>query len=668
MSRQVFVHPFVFVAGLFVSLCALGVTPAYATDYRYGTVRWTRVLPDPSATEYKVTVTMQMGLQWSFEYGGTTASRCGLYPQLPPITSVTGNGACPDINSFVTLDGSIQFLDSTGSIAVPVKTNGASVTSTSLTHVGRVVEFNAEQDVMYTEFTFDVTYPKTQSPLLIRYDLPTRASTLRDGNNNLTVRLQTRINAATNTKSPISTSLPVIHVVTGVDNTVSMSSQAFDNQYTQWRLSTTEESLLQTASPSQFSLQNDGTITFKPDGIGDYAVQMYLQSYDNNNVLQNEVPLDVTFTAAPLDPNRTATLSTPFGEMIKWVNVGSQLIVQVSATLSPADSTYAGTITHSPLPSQPAAGQMGAATFSGGSGNGENVLTGTFVWTPNINSASTVVCFGVTYVKQSTGAVVTAQGQFCIAINVGALQTTLVAFPASGAAGGGPVTLAARLTRTADSAAVGIWPITFSFTNPDGSTRAATTYTDSTGLATATFITTKPLSVPYLAQFAGVPNDLLPSSATASLTVVKAATTSLDAPKVGNNPSPSIGFSLNATAVLNRHFTDGGLFGVEEQVQFTLTNPDGTTTTATSGLTDDHSVALATFPAPLATGDQYKVSAYFPGSDSLFGNVFSPTTTFTVGQRVRLSLDPVAAPAGAPVTLRARLLYFPQGSPSRNKA
>src|SRR5207237_10528019 len=134
-----------------------------------------------------------------------------------------------------------------------------------------------------------------------------------------------------------------------------------------------------------------------------YAVQFMVGAKDANGIVQNEVPLDLIFQSANPSPLNTATLTINPPDLIKSVAVGSQLQFTVQSALSGTNaSTYTATINKTPLPSQPAVGQTGAATFTQNPCTGAAPCTETFSWTPNLQSTANAVCFQAIYTSASS--------------------------------------------------------------------------------------------------------------------------------------------------------------------------------------------------------------------------------------------------------------------------
>ncbi len=102
----------------------------------------------------------------------------------------------------------------------------------------------------------------------------------------------------------------------------------------------------------------------------------------------------------------------------------------------------------SPLPTQPATGQLGAAaTTSPTCAAGSSTCTSVFSWTPNLQSTGAVICFQGS--ATSGGVSVYSPNQLCVTVNIGAIPTTTTAFGASGVCGG-PTTLSARVVRSVE--------------------------------------------------------------------------------------------------------------------------------------------------------------------------------------------------------------------------
>lgn len=136
--------------------------------------------------------------------------------------------------------------------------------------------------------------------------------------------------------------------------------------------------------------------------------------------------------------------------------------------------------------------------------------------------------------------------------------------------------------------------------------------------------------------------------------VAATALTAVSAPAAG-----VVGGSLTAQATLSRG--DNVAVGAGHDITFTITAPDGTTTTP-HGTTDNSGLASVDF-APQLRG-QHTVAASFAGSDALLTSS-APAATVTVYQRTSLSLQTTtpSVTAGVGLTLRATLAGVPDGTP-----
>ncbi len=136
----------------------------------------------------------------------------------------------------------------------------------------------------------------------------------------------------------------------------------------------------------------------------------------------------------------------------------------------------------------------------------------------------------------------------------------------------------------------------------------------------------------------------------------------MNAPTGSTNPLPSVGFPLPISAVLNRHWTDGGIYGVGATLDFSLTTPGGAVSQISAGPTNISGVATATFPAPAATGN-YTATASFAGNDALNGGVTSPVGTITVRQRTQVTMSAGVASQNVSSPVSATVVAIPSGQP-----
>jgi hypothetical protein len=693
---------------LFLLLFALFAESAFATHFKYGTMYWIRDLAFSEPGFVKVKLVMETGWRWGFPFttvvpAGTTAvpapdpnNACA---GTPVVGDVPAGGSCPPVGRYVNLNGGgtgILVFDKPITVTklhgVPItpfmlngpctwtSTSAPPIVPCSITADGRVTTVLPTLDTMYAYTEIEFKIAVSSLPLRVTYRQAARISTLRDSNNDQPWQLETRIDlSAANagvTRSPQSTSFPLIPVNTGVPNTVSIPSVAFDNLINRYRIATPAESLLITAKPANLSLNaSTGIVNFTPPADGHYAVQFIVESFDNAtpSLVRAMAPLDLMFHAAP-GAAKTVSLATGDGLTTYTATVRppnpppTPFTFTVRSTLDTPDTAYIGTINHTPLPA--------GATFTTPVCNGGGACVGTFSWTPTVNSTSSVVCFGASY--NNNGLVATSTQQLCVNINLAPLATTLVAFEElDGAAGGGPLTLKARLTRTLDGAPLPERPVVFSFVgdpnNPPwvrvpGPHGLDTAMTDPQGFASLNVTSTRavPTPAPYSATFNAVANEFLESSSAVSVVSSKLATTSLNAPTTGTTPFPSVGHPLPVSVVLNRIFTDGGLFGVGAIVDVTLTPPTGAPTVAFTTPTNTSGKGVATFPPPTTTG-VYTATAFFAGNDALFGNVMSPPTAINVRQRTQVTMSAGIASQNVPSQVQALLVAVPSNTPLANR-
>jgi hypothetical protein len=642
--------------GLLLLCLLLVANNASATHFRYGTFRWEKNLAHPNPAEFKVRVTYDVGARWSFPWG-TVVSTCPPSPFVP--TGSTGTGNCPPVGATVNF-GAVVFNK-------PVKVNTATTATIASISMSPVVSsVISERDLFYGQFAFDLTFSTTSNPVQLDWTNCCRLSQILEGNNDQNWRMLTIIDAAPpNTKSPISTSLPLITVTTGQTNTLFFPSQSFDNTINKFRISTFAESQLPKVVPTGFVLSTvtQGAATFVPPVSGLYAVQMMITSFDSNNVARSSVPLDLLLEAKPFSAANPTLALTANGPLVRTVSVGSTLNFVVTAALTPASSSFTVSISNTPLPAGATFTPVCAPCLG-------NVNTDyQFSWSPTLTSVSSVICFQAIALPVGGTSTVISPGMLCMTINIGALPTSMIANPANGVCGG-PVNLLAQLSRTADLSPMTARPLSFSL-NSDPSTvlcTPAATLTNTTGWAKCSFTSTAPINPPadYTAKFSAVVNEFLESSASSSVLISKAATTSLNVPVL--TTLASVGYPLGVSAVLNRIYTDGGLFAPAGQpVDFTLTQPSAPPISSTGNVVGLAGLASATIsPGPMATGS-HSIQAFFAGSSCLFGPATN-TVSFPVYQRTQLSVSAGGSGGSQPTcgnmfTISAHLQMLPSGQP-----
>jgi hypothetical protein len=336
--------------------------------------------------------------------------------------------------------------------------------------------------------------------------------------------------------------------------------------------------------------------------------------------------------------------------------------------------------------------------------SGSSTCTSTFSWTPTLSSTGAVICYQGTATSTSTGQVITSQSQLCINVNIGALPTTVTAFPASGTCGG-PTALAARLTRTADSAPIISRTITFAYTD-DPSTVLCSALTDTTGLASCSYSPPLPIPAPgrsFTATFTAIANEFLQSSAASNSVVNTGASSTLQAPFAG---PASIGYPFDVYGGLTRVFTDGGIYPpVGSIIKFTLTDPNGVQTVLTGtcvavrcppfasspaltvatvlyvclcvcssaptmnaaaqtflGVSRTFGVAPVTFPASVMNSlGTYTVKTEYAGDACLLGAT-ATTGSFVAYQRIAITTAGASVTCEKPVTLSGLLAQLPQNA------
>jgi hypothetical protein len=691
-----------------LTLCAVFAMLAesvFASHFRYGYMFWERDLTYSNNTSpnlVRVKVTVEAGLRWTYP-SHLTATVPG-YTNPPRssdfnvacagvVTTSTDMGAtsCPPLNLMVSIAGAANNLlgidASYGSVAVedflgnpvPVGFNNFfnPVTGTTTHGIG----FNAivqqivpTQDTVYARMVFYLVFDRSVKPKIV-WANTNRILPLLDGNGDRPWQLSTTIDVSSAnagvTKSPQTSSPAVIQVFTGQDNIVPLPSVTFDNLVPKWRLAEpTESGLIKKSpqAPSEFELNEDtGVVTFKPGANGFYGVQFVLTAYDNSTTPPTpkaSVPLDLLFQAVTPTATVTSTLATGDGQTNYTATVPNPFSFQVKSTTAPADSQYRVTINHGALPP--------GATFTQPTCFGDSVCTGTFNWTPTVNSTSSVVCFTSTVTFSLT--LVATSPSMCVTVGLAPLVTTLIVDPASGASGGGPVTLRARLTRQLDNAPLNSRPVTFTFDASPGNPPwigNATVLTDINGVAEAnlTLIRTVNPPSPFTATFNAVAGEFVASSSASNVLSSLVATTSLNAPIIAPSPLPSVGFPTPASAVLNRIYTDGGIYGVaQDGVTFTVTPPagGGSPSTVNGGTTNALGVSQVNLPAPAVTGT-HSVSAFFPGNANLLGPASSSATTYQVYQRTQLTTSAGVASVNVASPVTAVLVAIPSNTPLGGK-
>ena len=706
---------------LVICLCALFALlaeSAFATHFRYGYMFWERDLTfssaDPNLVRVKVTV--DVGGRWTYPAYNNAAAISGFAPATRctagaasccagVVTTSTDMGAlsCPNVGAMFDFSGGTligvkvempaggamqvyrQHLTQTpatynfpvaGGVFPAIPSTQFTVPMTPV--VNQVI---ATQDTFYSRMIFYMVFDK-RNRVRATWENGARVSALLDGNNDQNWKIQTMIDlTGANVgviKSPITQAPAIMQVITGVTNTIALPSQTFDNTIAKWRLATTAESALINpfpVSPSVFSLNPDtGVVTFRPRANGLYAAQFILSAFDPlTGLTKASVPLDVMFSAITGTPT-TSSLATGDGLTTYTATVPQPFSFQVRSTTTPANSSYTVTINPGVLP--------GGATFTQPNCNGGSVCVGTFNWTPSVTSTGSVACFTSTVTLGVT--MIATSAPLCVTIDLNPLETTLVAYPAEGAAGGGPIVLKARLARALDDGPISGRPVTFTFdgspSNPpwvqtDLGLGVDTIATNTSGIATLTVTSTAPVNpaAPYRATFNAVSGEFLTSSSAINVLSVKVATTTLNAPVVQTPPVASIGFPLTVSAVLNRHFTDGGVFGVGAIVRFTLSKSGQPDTVLMSGPTNAQGVATVTFPASaVPTGGPYTIEAWFGGNASLYGfDATTPTaatTSVTPIQRTQLTMSAGIASQNIASPVSAVLVAIPSNAPLAGKS
>jgi len=678
---------------------ALLAESAFATHFRFGYIFWERDLtyvPPPTApSQVRVKVVIEGGLRWTYPSYTAVTPPPGFTgtPRIATsaavncagvVTTATDMGtlSCPNFGSIFTLAGGtavgvefesptssqqIQLFDewgnNKGTFSVLPATNPAALpmgATATLALTPVVTQVLPTQDTFYGRMTFYVLMDSTK-PLRVTWQNGNRISQLLDSNNDIPWRLQTTIDLTNPsvTKSPKTSMLAVSQVFANQNNVITLPSAMSDNLVAKWRLATTGESFLNfpsPAAPSVFTLdQNTGVVNFTPRAVGPYAVQFILSGADpNTGQIRTSVPIDVMFQA--VTPTAvSATLATGDGQTAYTATVPQPISYTVRATTTPPNAAYRVTINPNNLPP--------GGSFTQPVCSGDSVCVGTFNWTPTVTSTPSLICYSAVV---TNGAVFVAQSSsMCVTVNLNPLATALTSFPASGAAGGGPLVLSARLTRVLDGAPLPGRTITFTYPSDPNNPPwigTASAITDSTGLATATVTSVSPVEAAYTANFSAITNELLQSSSSTNVVSIKAATTVMNTPQVQTSPLPTIGYPLSATALLNRVFTDGGTLAVGANVQFTLSGP-GSSEIA-SGVTGANGVAGVTFGAVPQNAGPYTVEATFAGNAALFGlDANTPTTAttapFTLKRRTQISMSPATATVGVPAQIVVSLLELP---------
>jgi hypothetical protein len=685
---------------------ALLAQSAFATHFRYGYMFWERDLnySNPAnPNEVRILVTVEAGGRWTYPSwnpvvpptGLTVAARCtsGVAVCCSGVVTTAADAStlsCPNPGTLInfaggTVNSGIAFDSPQGGTVTVVGKHGITLVaaqqqtfpvptipyvigqnSTAVLPMDVIVSQTIPaQDTFYGRFTLALLMDKTKK-LNMSWSNANRISQLLDGNNDLPWLIKSTIDLtganANVTKSPKTTSSPVVTVFSGQNNIVDLPGSTFDNFVARWRLATPAESGLFSASPmapSVFSLDPaTGRVNFKPRAPGFYAVQFVMEEVDPaTNTVKASVPLDLMFNAVTSTGTYSETLATSDGQTTYTATVPQPITYTIRSTTAPANAAYNVSINHSVLPP--------GASFTQPVCSGNAVCAGIFSWTPTVTSTASVVCYNSTL---SSGQTLIAQSQqMCVTVNLNPLATQLTVDAANGVAGGGPLVLTAHLKRVLDNAPLGSRSVTFSYdaapNNPPW-VGDATVLTDATGTATAHLTTVRAVdpASPFTATFNAIQGELLQSSSAGSVLSVKSATTSLNAPTVGTAPAPSVGYPLPVSVVLNRIFTDGGIYGVGAMVDVTLTPPTGSPATISAGPTGLTGVATATFPGPATTGT-YQASAYFATNDALIGNVSSPVTVINVRQRTQVTMSAGVASQNVSSPVQATLVAMPAGTP-----
>jgi len=339
---------------LFVCLTALVVVTglaatAEATHGRYGSITWS--VPNPATPNV---IKIRIETAWRRSFFGTPA---------PAIGSSIAIGTV-----IVSADGG------------PTTPPGSFALSPTVTSV------NTVEDWIMTVQETTYTFPATTANYIVSYNACCRISSLLDGNNDINMRLTSRVTVrmppnAIN-RPPVTATLPILSLP--VNTTSSFTIPAFDpdGDALTFRIATNAESTLNTLAPAGFSISNAGVVSWRPTAAGLYTTQLVVTDTQNAFTV---VDLILSVVAAVSSPPAIKINNAP-GPLTLSVAYGTPISFTISATDPENGSIFlntgtlpAGSVTTPSLPLQ----LVNPST--------------TFTWTPTLAQLGTyVLTFGAT--------------------------------------------------------------------------------------------------------------------------------------------------------------------------------------------------------------------------------------------------------------------------------
>jgi hypothetical protein len=291
------------VALLTVTSILLMAVGAEATHGRYGTISW--FAPNPAQPNV-ITIRMESAWRRSYPWGFT-----------PVVGSVTPAG----------------FL---GSLLITRTTGGFTLSPAPDVRV-TVTSVNAAEDYFVGEYTVTVTLPVGNADYLISFENCCRISTLREGNNDVPLRLQARARVQTPVnRAPVSSLLPIMKLQVNALNSFVIPAFDPDGDPVTFSFSALAESGLSRQIPNGSSTLNPalnlqmtaaGQITWTPQIAGLYAMQ--LRAADNKGA---SIPIDVILdVGAGSGTAPTLKINGATGPANFSVQVGLPISFQVTA-------------------------------------------------------------------------------------------------------------------------------------------------------------------------------------------------------------------------------------------------------------------------------------------------------------------------------------------------
>lgn len=325
---------------------------AFATHFRYGTIKWE--VTASTATQITLKVTVESA--WRRSYFGT-----------------------PTVGQSVLVD--YLYVYDTAGTELFFK----SITATVLT-------VNGTEDWFIGTYTTTVDVAKSGLPVSVVMDSCCRVSSLLDLNADdpfIVKAIVPTTATSGNTASPVSTSLPIISVQAGQSAaTFTIPASDPDNKALTFSIATVAQSGLTTASPTGLSINGTtGTVTWNTTGLttGLRAIQFLVTDADGGvspvDVILNLTTQTTTNNTPEMQINNSAsaqTFTVEAGAKLTFILKGTDADGG-SVTLSSGAIPLGSTVT----PSLPSAG---TAPYSA-----------TFTWIPTLTQVGTqVLVFAVT--------------------------------------------------------------------------------------------------------------------------------------------------------------------------------------------------------------------------------------------------------------------------------